>query len=583
MGILPMLSAEKTQKGRGPHIAERRRTQGSGETIRRGQNRSPHPLILSVAPVFGLCFSRHLCAVVILFLSASLPDPYPPLMTAPRPAALLLLRSLILAAGWSAGVASGLLGGVAVGQATPTGFSYIPGGNFTMGRTSEDTDPEAPPISVTLSPFYLQQTETTKAQWDEVRTWGLSNGYTDLAAGAGKAANHPVQTVSWWDVVKWCNARSEKEGLTPVYTLGGNVMRTGKTEPTANWSADGYRLPTEAEWEKAARGGVSGKRFPWGTETISHAQANYRASSQYPYDQSPINDYHPSHATGGFPYTSPVGTFGTNGFGLYDLAGNVNEWCWDWYEESSYLYLASNGTTDPRGILFGLQRVSRGGSWGQGSHACRVASRSEYYDPSTANFYFGFRPARSFVPSVEAVPKPDLSIGSGPTAGTGVGVYPPTAQSIAILSRRGAPVTLSAKVANEGLLPDAMRLRGSGGNSLFAVSYKTDEANVTAQVIAGTFATPELGPDDPAVGLTVTVTPNRRLLTKTVKNGNRIRTAYLRKTYTGLIEATAARDTNRSDTVRYQITNPFILEILIDREPTHPTGPRKRMKREARG
>ena len=102
-----------------------------------------------------------------------------------------------------------------------------------MGVTSGDTDADAPPITVTVSPFYMQQTETTKAQWDEVRTWAVSNGYTDLAAGAGKAANHPVHSVNWWDVVKWCNARSEKEGLTPVYTVGGAVMRTGATAPDA--------------------------------------------------------------------------------------------------------------------------------------------------------------------------------------------------------------------------------------------------------------------------------------------------------------------------------------------------------------
>jgi formylglycine-generating enzyme required for sulfatase activity len=158
------------------------------------------------------------------------------------------------------------------------GFSYIPGGSFAMGRTSGDTDADAPPVTVTVSSFYIQQTETTKAQWDEVRTWALNNGYTDLAAGAGKAANHPVQTVSWWDVVKWCNARSEKEGLTPVYTVSGAVIRTGTTKPVPSWSASGYRLPTEAEWEKAARGGVSGKRFPWGTDTIIHAEANYYGS-----------------------------------------------------------------------------------------------------------------------------------------------------------------------------------------------------------------------------------------------------------------------------------------------------------------
>jgi formylglycine-generating enzyme required for sulfatase activity len=273
------------------------------------------------------------------------------------------------------------------------GFAFIPEGSFTMGRTSGDTDTNAPPVTVTVSSFYMQKTETTKAQWDEVRAWAASNGYTDLPPGGGKAVNHPVQTVTWWDVVKWCNARSEKEGLTPVYTVSGAVMRMGTTVPTANWSANGYRLPTEAEWEKAARGGVSEKRFPWGTDTISHSDANFRNNGGEAY-ASGTTDYHPSYATGGTPYASPVGSFAANGFGMFDMSGNVWEWCWDWYGASSYV----NGSTDPRGLFSGTNRVYRGGSWISVAIYCRAAYRDFNTPGNSLNGYVGFRPARSSVP-----------------------------------------------------------------------------------------------------------------------------------------------------------------------------------------
>jgi formylglycine-generating enzyme len=274
---------------------------------------------------------------------------------------------------------------------TNEGMALIPAGSFTMGRTSGDTDSNAPPVTVNVSEFYMAKHEVTKALWDKVRTWGLANGYTDLAAGAGKAANHPVQSISWFDVVKWCNARSEKEGLTPVYTVSGAVMKTGTNAPEANWSANGYRLPTEAEWEKAARGGVSGKRFPSG-DTISHGQANYYSLDGYSYDVSPTQYYHPTYATGSFPFTSPVGSFAANGYGLYDMQGNVFQWCWDWYGASSYV----DGATDPRGSESGSDRVIRGGSWASNASICRAAHRSEF-SPLSSLYLVGFRFARSSI------------------------------------------------------------------------------------------------------------------------------------------------------------------------------------------
>ena len=282
-------------------------------------------------------------------------------------------------------------------NAAPTNMALIPQGVFTMGDSLNELG-NTPTRTVTLDAFYLGQYEVTKNEWDEVRTWGLSNGYTDLAVGSGKENNHPVQTITWYMVVKWCNARSQKEGLTPVYYTNDaqtTIYKTGSVDVTnaqVKWTANGYRLPTEAEWEKAARGDLSGKRFPWG-DTISHSQANYK-TGYFSYDLSfsGKNIYHPTYATGSSPFTSPVGDLAANGYGLYGMAGNVWEWCWDWPDD-----YAASSQTNPRGASTGTFRVLRGGGWGDLANICRVAYRYSNY-PTSSLETWGFRVARGSTP-----------------------------------------------------------------------------------------------------------------------------------------------------------------------------------------
>ncbi|MEI7908711.1 MAG: SUMF1/EgtB/PvdO family nonheme iron enzyme [Verrucomicrobiota bacterium] len=272
----------------------------------------------------------------------------------------------------------------------PPGMAYIPPGPFQMGDNLDGTANAMPVHSVQVDGFFMDKYLVTKELWQSVQTWANNNGYS-INTGSWRDTGHPVSTINWYDAVKWCNARSQKEGLTPCYYTDAAqtlIYKTGNCEldnTMVKWTANGYRLPTEAEWEKAARGGVTGQRFPWG-DSISHSQANFYNGGGESY-QTGTTGYHPTYGGG----TSPVGSFAANAYGLFDMAGNLWEWNWDWWSTS--FYGAPESLTNPRGPVSGSYRVLRGGYWAFNAGICRVSGRYYYY-AGYADYYGGFRSVR---------------------------------------------------------------------------------------------------------------------------------------------------------------------------------------------
>ncbi len=240
----------------------------------------------------------------------------------------------------------------------------VPSGTFTMGSTAGDSD-ELPLHSVTLSSYYISKTEVTQGQWKAVM--GSNPSYFP-----GVGDNGPVEEVTWYDCISYCNKLSIKEGKTPVYSIGGNTSPGSWSTGTIdrNTSAKGYRLPTEAEWEYAARGGNQTNNYTYsGSNTVDNV-AWYSSNSG--------------------STTHLVSTRTANELGISDMSGNVWEWCWDWY--GSY---TSASQTNPTGASSGSSRLLRGGSWNSSSYVCRVSYRG-YDFPDLRNSDLGFRVVEDF-------------------------------------------------------------------------------------------------------------------------------------------------------------------------------------------
>ena len=243
----------------------------------------------------------------------------------------------------------------------PAGFVLVPGGTYTMGSPPNEAGRQDDEVQhqVTVSSFAIAKYDVT---FDEYDVYCAATGAAKPYDSGWGRGSRPVIYVSWYDAVAYCNWRSGQEGRKAAYTISG-------TNVACYFSANGYRLPTEAEWEYAAKGG---------------SQANSLAVNAV-YAGSANLDQVAWYSGNSGSQTHPVGQKAPNGLGLYDMAGNVWQWCWDWYDDYS-----TASQSDPPGAPTGDSRVLRGGGWGDDARNLRSADR-DYGDPGIRYCDLGFR------------------------------------------------------------------------------------------------------------------------------------------------------------------------------------------------
>ncbi len=246
----------------------------------------------------------------------------------------------------------------------------IPAGSFLMGSPTDELGHyknEAPQRTVNISAFMMSETEVTQKQWEEVMGWNDSDFIGDY---------HPVEEVTWYDCMAFCNALSEIEGLTCCYTIT-NISHDGdhidSADVTCDFGANGYRLPTEAEWEYACRAGTTTRFFAGDSESDLGRAGWYSSNSG--------------------SQTHNVAQKEANPWGLYDVHGNVWEWCWDWFD-AAYYGTRPDPDSDPTGPASGVNPLLRGGSWHWSASTCRSAFRFADF-PWLRGYDYGFRLAKS--------------------------------------------------------------------------------------------------------------------------------------------------------------------------------------------